>query len=120
MSEQSDRRDLGLEDGHHTPEQVDKAFAYAPTILRKLSEAGVPLPSLELFADASGRLHLGNTNNKITNKQYKLAEDLLYTTRPYETFCDRCFAGEDPAEHTHEIGLTFCCGLVTAAEEAES
>lgn len=85
---------------HHTPEQVEKAFAYAPTILRKLKDAGVPLPSFTLYEDASGRLNLG-TN--ITNKQYDLAVNLIRSRRE-SMFSD-------------EIAIDFCCSLVTAAEE---
>lgn len=104
-----------MSEEHHTQEQVDKAFAYAPVILRKLKEAGVRLPHFELYADASGRVHLGSTEEKITNDQYRLAQDLLRSNRPYEMMCVKCLDGEE--EHPHEVGVTFCCGLVTAAEE---
>lgn len=108
---------MKLKEEHHTQEQVAKAFAYAPVILNKLSEAGVAFPCFELYSDASGRLRLGNTDNNITEEQYKLAQDLLFTVRPYEMFCEQCMNKDDPKEHTHEVGVTFCCGLVTAAEE---
>ncbi len=100
---------------HHTPEQVAKAFAYAPVILQKLRDAGVRLPCIELYGDASGRVYLGDTDDKITNRQYRLAQDLLHTARPYEMLCVKCLDGEP--DHPHKVGVTFCCGLVTAAEE---
>ena len=104
-------------DEHHTTEQIDKAFAYAPTILRKLKEAGVPCPSFELYADASGRLRLGE-EGEVTMKQFKLAQGLLFTKRPYQMFCQQCLdaGGSNLSDHTHPIGATFCCGLVVAAE----
>lgn len=87
---------------HHTPEQVKKAFAYAPTVLRKLKEAGVGFPSLKLYDDASGQLSLGDNP---TQEQCDLAISLVRSRR-------RCMC-------TGEVSIDFCCGLVTAAEEAE-
>lgn len=93
--------------GHHTPEQVEKAFAYAPTILRKLAVAGMPLCSFQLYSDASGRLILGwKYGDKPTRKQFKLAEKLVYSNR---RICNN-----------DQIGIAFCCGLITAAEEVEN
>lgn len=91
-----------MSEGHHTPEQVDKAFAYAPTILRKLKEAGVPNPHFRLFEDASGTLLIGNY---ATAKQCDLAETLIRSNR---------WSGG----LAREVGINFCCGLVTAAEAA--
>ena len=104
---------------HHTPEQVDLAFAYAPKILRELKEAGVPVPCFELYEDASGRLRLGNEGQEITRKQLSLAQDLLQSVRSYQMFCSQCFKKDDVdhSKHTHPIGVTFCCGLVMAAEK---
>lgn len=86
-------------DSHHTPAEVDKAFAYAPTILRKLVEAGVDSPRFELYPDASGSLLLGR---RVTKEQYELASKLVYSLRSIMS--------------TKEAGIIFCCGLVTAAE----
>ena len=86
-------------DSHHTPEQVDKAFAYAPTILRKMVEAGVSFPRFELYPDASGSLLLGGG---VTKEQYELAGKLVYSNRSIMS--------------TKEVGIIFCCGLVTASE----
>ena len=91
-----------MSEEHHTPEQVSKAFAKAPEILSELVEAGVKLPRFELFEDASGSLILGK-EGEITNKQWELASNLVYSRRPL--MCD------------DRIGIAFCCGLVTAAEE---
>ena len=91
-----------MNDGHHTPEQIEKAFAYAPIVLRKLKEAGVELPVLKLYGDASGQLSLGR---KVTEDQYKLAISLVKSQRQ-SMFGDR-------------VAIDFCCGLVLAAEEAE-
>ena len=106
---------------HHTPEQVDLAFSYAPIILRELKEAGIPYPCFELYEDASGRLRLGNDGEGITQEQATLAQRLLKSVRPYQMFCNQCFKSGDSnhSNHTHPIGVTFCCGLVVAAEEAE-
>ena len=90
-----------MTDGHHTSEQVDKAFAYAPTVLRKLVEAGVGLPSLQLYEDASGTLRLGQDP---TQEQCDLAMSLVRSNRR-DNFSD-------------QIAINFCCGLVAAAEEA--
>ena len=86
---------------HHTEEQVAKAFAYAPTVLRKLTEAGVQLPSLTLYADASGTLSLGES---VTSKQYELAVSLVRSQRQ--------------SMHCKGVSINFCCGLVTAGEES--
>lgn len=91
-----------MSEGHHTPEQVDKAFAYAPKILRRLKEVGVTLPSFTLYDDASGTLNLGN---KITPQQYELAIVLVHSKRLSMLSDDK-------------IAIDFCCGLVTAAEKA--
>lgn len=101
---------------HHTPEQVDLAFSYAPIILRELKDAGVPYPAFELYEDGSGRLRLGNEGEGITGDQQDLAERLLNSVRSYQMFCNQCYEGND--KHPHPIGVTFCCGLVTAAEDA--
>ncbi len=87
--------------GHHTPEQVEKAFAHAPTILRKLTEAGVESPRFRLFSDASGTLELGYDP---TQDQLDLAISLVYSRRRSLT--------------SEVVAIDFCCGLVTAAEEA--
>lgn len=109
-----------MTDEHHATEQVDKAFAYAPTILRKLKKAGVSYARFELYADASGRLLLGEENETITEDHLRLAQNLLKSNRPYQMFCEQCLKEGDGyhSEHAHPIGVTFCCGLVTAAEEA--
>lgn len=91
-----------MSEEHHTPEQVSKAFAKAPEILRGLIEAGVKFPRFELFEDASGSLILGR-EGEITNEQWKLASSLVYSRRAL--MCD------------DRIGIEFCCGLVTAAEK---
>jgi len=89
-------------EGHHTPEQVQKAFGKAPEILHELVEAGVKLPRFELFEDASGSLILGR-EGEITNEQYNLASKLIYSRRP--------------DMQSNQISIAFCCGLVTAAEK---
>ncbi len=86
---------------HHTPEQVQKAFALAPKILQLMKDAGVKLPKFELFEDASGSLILGR-EGEITNEQYELASNLVYSRR---------------AMYGDRIGIVFCCGLVVAAEK---
>lgn len=91
-----------MREDHHTPEQeVDKAFAYAPTILRKLKEAGVDLPSLKLYDDASGQLCLGDDP---TQEQVDLACNLIRSNRR--------------SMWTETVAIDFCCGLITASEEA--
>ncbi len=91
-----------MSESHHTEEQVDKAFAYVPTILRKLQEAGCENPSVEMHGDASGRLILGRHEN-VTDKQIELATELVKSRR--YSFDDGYF------------GITSCCGFVSAAEE---
>lgn len=110
-----------MTEGHHTKEQVALAFAHAPVILEKMREAGVDNPHFVLHSDASGKLFLGYTdgdNCNVTEEQYALAQKLLFSQRPYDMLCLKCFSGEDPGGHPHKIGVTFCCGLVTAAEKA--
>ena len=108
-----------MTDEHHTKEQVDKAFAHAPVILRKLKEAGVSYPYFELHVDASGRLLLGDERSRITGEQMALAQELLKSVRPYQMFCSLCFdeGSKEHKGHPHPIGVTFCCGLVQAAEQ---
>lgn len=89
---------------HHTPEQVQKAFQYAPVLLRKLKEAGLQFPSIQLYEDASGTLILGS-QKEVTDEQAELASTLIYSRRG-TSFGDN-------------VGIRFCCGLVKAAEEAE-
>lgn len=99
---------------HHTVAQVKAAFSRAPDILMVLREAGVTNPSFELFSDASGRLALGK-EGQVTEAQLQLAQNLLRSNRPYQTFCQVCW---DDAKrpfklpHKHVIGISFCCGLV--------
>lgn len=90
-----------MSDEHHTPEQVKKAFAYAPQVLRQLQEAGVEYPSLLLYEDASGQLNLGQ---KVTTEQFKLATSLVKSRRQ--------------SMFTKAVTIDFCCGLVLAAEDA--
>ena len=87
---------------HHTPEQVKKAFSYAPILLHKLTDAGVQFPSLTLYEDASGTLNLGEN---ITMKQYDLAMSLVKSRR-------QSLLAEG-------IGIDFCCGLVIEAEQED-
>jgi hypothetical protein len=85
---------------HHTEEQAKRAFAYAHTVLQKLGEVGLPLASIELFYDGSGSLHL---NKRPTTTQATIAQGLVRSQR-------WSFTGRPT--------LDFCCGLVSAAEEA--
>lgn len=105
---------------HHTKTQIAAAFARAPAVLEELQAAGVDNPRFELYADASGRLYLGE-EGKVTLEQYTLAGKLLRTARPYEVICLVCYdaevKGQKPREHKHSIGLTFCCGLVPEGVE---
>lgn len=87
---------------HHTPEQVDRAFANLPNILRKLEEAGVENPSVEMHSDGSGRLVLGQYKD-ITEEQVQLASDLVSSHR----------WGWD---HHGNFTITSCCGFVSAGE----
>ena len=91
-----------MSEEHHTEEQVDKAFAAVPKLLRKLKEAGCDNPSVELFSDASGRVILGRHEN-VTDKQIELATKLVKSQR---------YTNADG-----EFGITSCCGFVSFAEE---
>jgi hypothetical protein len=82
-------------ESHHTSEQVAAAFAKGPHILAELVTLGVPYPSLELYADASGTLWLGDDP---TDLQITRATELVKSTR-----------------FTHigsTLGISFCCTLV--------
>jgi len=87
---------------HHTEEQVTAAFAHAPKILRELTEAGVQHPHFQLFSDASGTLNLGPNP---TQDQRTLATNLVFSNRW--------------SSDTGDVKINFCCGLVTAAENAD-
>lgn len=94
-----------MTDSHHTDKQIAAAFTYAPTVLKRLAQAGVKYPKLELFADASGALILAEngTGDNITREQYELASDLVFSRRPIMD--------------SKRVGIVFCCGLVTGAEK---
>lgn len=100
--------------GHHTPEQIAKAFAYAPKVLAKLVERGYPLVSFQLFEDASGRLILGMVSDfalddgrsGIPKEDWEFACSLVKSRRPI-------------MDSSGQAGVQFCCGLVLAAEEEE-
>lgn len=85
---------------HHTSEEVKRAFAYAPEVLRQLEQAGVQLASLELYADASGKLWLPDN---MTPAQVELAMDLVMSQRPVWRY-------------GAVVGIAFCCGLVERAK----
>lgn len=91
-----------MSEGHHTEEQVDKAFAAVPKLLRKLIEAGCENPWVELHGDASGKIILGR-NEYVTDKQIELAIDLVKSRR---------YSSDDGY-----IGITSCCGFVSFAED---
>jgi len=101
-------KEIILSEGHHTQEQIDKAFAAIPKLLRLLQDAGIQNPSVELHADASGKLVLGTTMDDFTNGQIEFAMDLVKSQRPY-----------DMLGLSDKIGITSCCGFVTFAEELE-
>lgn len=86
---------------HHTKEQVAAAFARAPEVLNELTEAGVPRPYFQLYADASGMLVLGNEDDHITSQQYELATRLVRSNRQHMCWSDERI-----------IAIDFCCGLV--------
>ena len=92
-----------MSEGHHTEEEVDLAFRCVPEILRQLREAGVELPSVRLFYDASGSLNLGNAK-LVTEEQAKMAEELIRSRR---------WSVDDAGNAV----LTSCCGFVSFAKE---
>lgn len=98
---------------HHTPEQIAKAFAYAPTILQKLSDRGLKFARFELFHDGSGCLILGDVVRRgLTSQSTVAAEDW--------EFASSLVHSRRPIIHREDVvGIQFCCGLVNAAEEAE-
>ena len=91
-----------MSEEHHTEEEVDLAFRCVPKILRKLKDAGVELPSVRLFYDASGSLDLGDVN-RVTDEQAKMAEELIRSRRW-------------SVVNGHAV-LTSCCGFVSFAKE---
>ena len=86
---------------HHNEEQVDKAFAYAPKLLRKLTDAGLYLPCFRLYEDASGILILGRSED-VKDAHVELATELIHSQRY--------------AFRNDYLEINFCCGLVVAAE----
>jgi hypothetical protein len=99
---------------HHTTEQVQAAFNIAPSILTKLTEAGIEHPNFRLFNDASGELNLGE-EGKVTSEQYELAVNLVHSARMKP--CYKCLLERSKDKHLHPIVIQFCCGLVVAAGE---
>jgi hypothetical protein len=84
------------DEGHHTPEQVARAFSRAPEVLRQLKEAGADSPRITLFSDASGRLSFGS--QRPTPEQATLATSLVHSQRW--------------SSAPREYAIDFCCGLV--------
>lgn len=94
---------------HHTENQVKAAFQTAPIILRKLQDAGLKHPSIELFADASGKLNLGYEKD-VKPEYWKLATSLIHSVRLqtcYDCLSNKCNLGDK-----HMVSIQFCCGLV--------
>lgn len=92
-----------MSEGHHTKEQVDKAFAAMPKLLRRLEEAGCENPSVELFSDASGCVLIGRRKD-VTEEQIDLAVDLVKSRRI-------------SVDKSTNVIITSCCGFVSFAEE---
>ena len=112
MDDKDQDREHNTVHEHHSQEQIAKAFAYAPRILQKLTQAGVGFPRFVLFEDASGSLILGCEANNITREQYELACSLVRSRRIISNLFYEGPASEQP------IGIEFCCGLISAAEDA--
>lgn len=114
-----------MADEHHSEEQIAEAFNKAPKILAALVRVGVPLPSVTLFADASGSLNLGKAKD-LTYAQMKFATEQVHSNRI--GMCMPCLkamvpldrsSGDTPPDDVelpdhseHDVTIDFCCGLI--------
>ena len=66
--------------------EEERYFVHAHRVLRELKKAGCHLPSIQLFSDGSGSLHLGPVSS-FTRKQKEKAKALIRSVRasPYST-----------------------------------
>jgi len=108
---------------HHTREEITNGFAQAPNILNLVKAMGIESPRFVLYADASGKLILGDRTEltEISSETFKEIENLIGSSR-YGLcveclFVDRSIVVKEPAYHHCPVAIHFCDGLIRAGGE---